>query len=90
MPELTFQNPVFAAYAIAAALMALKLMGQAWITVAQLAMGDETKAVEALARAIELDDGGLAPRKNVEALQALLAHLTAAQRERLRQPLCLG
>jgi uncharacterized MAPEG superfamily protein len=36
MPELTFQNPVFAAYAIAASLMALKLMGQAWITVAQM------------------------------------------------------
>lgn len=36
MPELTFQNPVFAAYAIAAALMGLKLMGQGWITVAQM------------------------------------------------------
>lgn len=36
MPELTFQNPVFTAYAIAAALMALKVMGQGWITVFQM------------------------------------------------------
>ncbi len=36
MPELTFQNPVFCVYAIAAALMALKLMGQGWITVVQM------------------------------------------------------
>jgi len=36
MPELAFQNPVFCAYAIAAALMGLKLMGQGWITVAQM------------------------------------------------------
>ena len=30
---MTFENPVFVAYAIAAALMILKVMGQGWITV---------------------------------------------------------
>lgn len=33
MAELSFQNPVFATYAIAAALMVLKVMGQGWMTV---------------------------------------------------------
>jgi glutathione S-transferase len=33
MTALTLQNPVFATYAIAAALMILKIMGQGWITV---------------------------------------------------------
>jgi len=33
MNALTLQNPVFATYAIAAALMILKMMGQGWMTV---------------------------------------------------------
>ncbi|UCF76780.1 MAG: MAPEG family protein [Betaproteobacteria bacterium] len=33
MTALTLQNPVFATYAIAAALMILKMMGQGWMTV---------------------------------------------------------
>jgi uncharacterized MAPEG superfamily protein len=33
MNALTFDNPVFATYVIAAAIMGLKLMGQGWITV---------------------------------------------------------
>ncbi len=33
MPLLTLDNPVFAAYVIAAALMVLKIMGQGWMTV---------------------------------------------------------
>ena len=36
MSALTFQNPVFCTYAIAAALMGLKIMAQGWITVAQM------------------------------------------------------
>ncbi len=32
-PTLSMENPVFAAYAIAAALMILKLLGQGWFTV---------------------------------------------------------
>lgn len=36
MPELNFLNPVFAAYAIAASLTVLIVMGQGWITVAQM------------------------------------------------------
>ncbi len=36
MELLTLENPVFATYAIAAALMGLKLMLQGWITVAQM------------------------------------------------------
>ena len=34
MSLLTMENPVFAAYAVAAALMILKLMAQGWVTVA--------------------------------------------------------
>lgn len=37
---LTMENPVFAAYAIAAALMVLKLMGQGWMTVALMVRTD--------------------------------------------------
>lgn len=33
MDLLNFDNPVFASYAVAAALMALKVMGQGWMTV---------------------------------------------------------
>jgi glutathione S-transferase len=33
METLTFANPAFSAYAIAAALMVLKMMGMAWLTV---------------------------------------------------------
>lgn len=33
MAALTWENPVFQAYAIAAAIVILKLMGQAWVTV---------------------------------------------------------
>lgn len=33
MSQFTLSNPVFAAYAIAAALMVLKVMGQGWMTV---------------------------------------------------------
>jgi len=33
MSALTLENPVFATYAIAAALMVLKIMGQGWMTV---------------------------------------------------------
>ncbi len=40
MSELTLQNPVFASYAIAAALMILKLMAQGWITVARMVRTD--------------------------------------------------
>ncbi|HKL70311.1 MAPEG family protein [Salibaculum sp.] len=36
MPLLTLENPVFAAYAVAAALMVLKVMGQGWMTVARM------------------------------------------------------
>jgi len=36
MELISFDNPVFQAYAVAAALMGLKLMGQGWITVAQM------------------------------------------------------
>lgn len=37
---LTMENPVFAAYAVAAALMVLKLMGQGWVTVALMLRND--------------------------------------------------
>ncbi len=40
MSEFTLKNPVFAAYAIAAALMILKLMAQGWITVARMVRTD--------------------------------------------------
>lgn len=33
MDQITLENPVFVAYAIAAALMVLKVMGQGWMTV---------------------------------------------------------
>lgn len=33
MSQFTFENPVFTTYAIAAALMVLKVMGQGWMTV---------------------------------------------------------
>jgi uncharacterized MAPEG superfamily protein len=36
MSLLTMENPVFAAYAVAAALMILKLMAQGWVTVAMM------------------------------------------------------
>jgi len=36
MPEVSFENPVLAAYAIAAAIMAIKIMGQGWMTVARM------------------------------------------------------
>ena len=37
---LTMENPAFAAYAVAAALMVLKLMGQGWVTVALMIRTD--------------------------------------------------
>ena len=40
MPLLSMENPVFAAYAIAAALMILKLMAQGWVTVALMIRRD--------------------------------------------------
>jgi uncharacterized MAPEG superfamily protein len=40
MSLLTMQNPVFAAYAVAAALMVLKLMLQGWVTVALMIRSD--------------------------------------------------
>jgi glutathione S-transferase len=40
MSILALDNPVFAAYAVAAALMTLKLMVQGWITVAQMLRTD--------------------------------------------------
>ena len=40
MEQLTIQNPVFAAYAVAAALMGLKLMGQGWMTVYRMMKSD--------------------------------------------------
>jgi hypothetical protein len=40
MNLLTMDNPVFAAYAIAAALMVLKLMAQGWATVALMMRTD--------------------------------------------------
>lgn len=33
MSAITFENPVFAAYAVASAIMVLKIMGQGWVTV---------------------------------------------------------
>ena len=40
MSLLTMENPVFAAYAVAAALMILKLMAQGWVTVALMIRSD--------------------------------------------------
>ena len=40
MPLLSMENPVFAAYAVAAALMILKMMAQGWITVALMIRRD--------------------------------------------------
>jgi glutathione S-transferase len=40
MPLLTMDNPVFAAYTVAAALMILKLMVQGWVTVALMIRRD--------------------------------------------------
>ncbi len=40
MSVLTLENPVFAAYAVAAALMILKLMAQGWVTVALMIRSD--------------------------------------------------
>lgn len=40
MSLLTMENPVFAAYAVAAALMILKLMAQGWVTVALMVRTD--------------------------------------------------
>ena len=40
MPLLTMENPVFTAYAVAAALMILKLMVQGWVTVALMVRSD--------------------------------------------------
>jgi glutathione S-transferase len=40
MSLLTLDNPVFAAYAVAAALMVLKLMVQGWVTVALMIRSD--------------------------------------------------
>jgi len=37
---LTMQNPVFVAYAVAAALMVLKIMGQGWMTVVLMTRAD--------------------------------------------------
>ena len=37
---ITMENPVFAAYAIAAALMVLKVMGQGWMTVYRMMRAD--------------------------------------------------
>ena len=36
MERLSFENPVFAAYAVAAALMVLKTVGMAWLTVLRM------------------------------------------------------
>ena len=40
MPLLTMENPVFTAYAVAAALMILKLMVQGWVTVSLMVRRD--------------------------------------------------
>lgn len=40
MPPLTMENPVFVAYAVAAALMVLKLMAQGWVTVVLMIRSD--------------------------------------------------
>jgi glutathione S-transferase len=40
MSALALDNPVFAVYAVAAALMTLKLMGQGWVTVALMLRTD--------------------------------------------------
>ena len=40
MDTLTLENPVFASFAIAAALMVLKLMGQGWMTVFRMIKSD--------------------------------------------------
>ncbi len=40
MNTLTMENPVFATYAIAAAIMVLKIMGQGWMTVYRMMRSD--------------------------------------------------
>jgi glutathione S-transferase len=40
MPPYSLDNPVFAGYAIAAALMVLKIMGQGWVTVVRMIRSD--------------------------------------------------
>ncbi|MBZ0162145.1 MAG: MAPEG family protein [Notoacmeibacter sp.] len=40
MNALTMENPVFATYAIAAAIMVLKIMGQGWMTVYRMMRSD--------------------------------------------------
>ena len=40
MPELSMNNPVFATYMIAAAVMILKIMGQGWMTVYRMLKSD--------------------------------------------------
>ncbi|MEX1035719.1 MAG: MAPEG family protein [Sneathiella sp.] len=40
MNSLNLENPVFAAYAIAASLMVLKIMGQGWVTVYRMMKSD--------------------------------------------------
>jgi len=40
MTQLSFDNPVFAGYAVAAALMVLKVMGQGWVTVYRMIKSD--------------------------------------------------
>lgn len=40
MNALTIENPVFATYAIAAAIMVLKIMGQGWMTVYRMMRSD--------------------------------------------------
>lgn len=40
MEFVSFENPVFATYAIAASLMALKVMGQGWMTVYRMLMSN--------------------------------------------------
>jgi len=40
MSELSWENPVFVTYAVTAALMVLKLMGQGWMTVFRMVRSD--------------------------------------------------
>ena len=63
MSLLNLENPAFAAYAVAAALMVLKLMGQGWATVAMMTRTragllnpEDLRAGPGLPRQLERDD----------------------------------
>jgi len=54
MPELTFENPVFDAYAIAAAIMILKGVAMSWLTVVRMiGVGGGFRSPEDLKKRVE-------------------------------------